>query len=142
MAEQKRAKTSIWRTVSHIDLTTILSLLILAALSYASILGAHTGGGEAWKQLLWFALGMAVLFATVFIDDTLVYRASYPLYVVGLLLLLILFVTVPKTEEVIRSFTLPGGVKFQPAEIMKVFAALAFARWLADREEKGVPRGP
>lgn len=139
MAEQKRDRTSIWRTVSHIDLTTILSLLILAALSYASILGAHTGGGEAWKQLFWFALGMAVLFATVFIDDTLVYRASYPLYVVGLLLLLLLFVTVPKTEEVIRSFTLPGGVKFQPAEIMKVFAALAFARWLADREEKGVP---
>jgi len=140
MAERKRAGISFWRTISHVDLTTVLSLLILAVLSYASILGAHTGGGEAWKQLLWFFLGLGVLFATVFLDDTLVYRASYPLYVVGLFLLVLIFWTGSKTDGgVLRSFTLPGGVKFQPAEPMKVFAALAFARWLADREEKGAP---
>ncbi|RKQ89096.1 FtsW/RodA/SpoVE family cell cycle protein [Brockia lithotrophica] len=142
MAERKRAGISFWRTISHVDLTTVLSLLILAALSYASILGAHTGGGEAWKQLLWFLLGLGVLFATVFLDDTFVYRVSYFLYVVDLFLLVLLLFTGPKSEGVSRvlmSFTLPGGIAFQPSEFMKVFASLVFARWFVEREEKGSP---
>jgi len=139
LAERKRATAQFWKIVSQLDITTVISLLLLAALSYVSILGAHTAGGEAWKQLFWFAVGMVVLFLTVFLDDTFVYRASYPLYIVGLLLLVLLLVSVPKTEGVIRSFPLPGGVKFQPAEVMKVFASLAFARWFADREAAGNP---
>ena len=83
-------------------------------------------------QIVWVAVGLAVFLMLLVPDYTHFMKAAYPLYVLGVLLLVGLFFT-PKFHNVHRWYRL-GTFLFQPSEFMKVIMVLALARYLTYRE--------
>lgn len=88
------------------------------------------------KQLIWVVLGFGVLWLTIFLtkDYDKLYKYKYLYIILGLLALLspILF-----GNEVggAKSWLALGNIKFQPAEVVKIFVVIFLASFLEERKE-------
>jgi len=85
---------------------------------------------SAGKQLLWVAFSVG-LFLIVQLMDARFWRTfAYPLYFLGIALLLLVLVFGSTIKGATSWFTL-GGFSFQPSEYMKFATALALAAYLS-----------
>ena len=110
-----------------------VSMLLAFLLGIVTLYSASKGSGTTLykTQLVWFALGLGVTVAIVFIDSNLLERFAYPFYAVCMVLLtLVLFVG-----------RVGGGsqrwidLKFfhlQPSEIAKLAIVFTLAKYFAD----------
>ncbi len=121
--------------LKEIDWSILLILVGLGAFSYMGISGSAAGAEAANKQILWYLLGFGLLFASLFLDYRLYYTLAYPMYGVGIVLLIGVLKTTPINNT--TSWYDLGPVLFQPGEPMKLFAILAVARLMTKMEEKG-----
>ncbi|TJY41441.1 rod shape-determining protein RodA [Cohnella pontilimi] len=86
------------------------------------------------KQLVYYAAGfVAILLITLF-DYRWILKTWYVWYVLGLILLVLVFKFAPSINGARSWFELPGGLKFQPAEFMKLFLIVAIAAIMGRRE--------
>ncbi|MCA7119880.1 MAG: rod shape-determining protein RodA [Acidibrevibacterium sp.] len=104
-------------------------LAALAGVGYVALYSA--GGGPlpfANRHALRFALGLAILIATALTDLRLIRRLAWPLYGLGIALLLAVarFGHVGKGAQ--RWIEI-GAFQLQPSELMKIFLVLALASW-------------
>ncbi len=104
-------------------------LALLAAVGYTALYSA--GGGPqpfANRHALRFVVGLVILVATALTDLRLIQRLAWPLYAlgVGLLLMVARFGHVGKGAQ--RWIEI-GGFQLQPSELMKIFLVLALASW-------------
>jgi rod shape determining protein RodA len=88
------------------------------------------------KQLNWIVLSLAVFFLAVSIDYKWLIRFSYPLYVTGVLLLIIVLVAGRKGMGAQRWIDL-GFLSFQPSEFFKISTVLILSRYLSRMETGG-----
>jgi rod shape determining protein RodA len=116
-------------------------LAALAGVGYVALYSA--GGGPqpfANRHALRFALGLVLLIATALTDLRLIRRLAWPLYGVGVALLLAVarFGHVGKGAQ--RWIEI-GSFQLQPSELMKIFLVLALAAWFrrASWERVGNP---
>jgi rod shape determining protein RodA len=82
------------------------------------------------KQIIWTVLSIAVLFAVYFIEWNLWNSLSLPLYIIGIISLLALFVFGVEIKGARSWFNL-GGFTIQPAEFVKFSTALLIASLLS-----------
>ncbi|MCS6853815.1 MAG: rod shape-determining protein RodA [Elioraea sp.] len=117
-------------------------LCALAAVGYAMLYSAAGGSPEPWafRHGLRFGFGLLLLIGIALVDIRLILRLAWPLYAlgVGLLVLVALHGEVGKGAQ--RWLDL-GGFLLQPSELMKILLVLALSAWFhrASLERIGNP---
>lgn len=124
------------RTLSrNLDLPLVFLILLNAAFGFLMISSA---GGSKYLmiQVLAFLLGVVGVVILMVLDYDYLSRISYYLYGVGILLLILVLIPgIGAVRGGARSWFLLGPVNFQPAELMKLFFIILFAKKLSDYQE-------
>ncbi len=102
----------------------------------------HSASPESFsRQLLWIALGLMAMVATLQVDYRWLLRYAYEFYAVALALLVVVLLQ-PEVRGARSWIHLPGlGFNLQPTEFMKPALILALARHLMHRKTQVTWRG-
>ncbi|MCV2402343.1 rod shape-determining protein RodA [Marinomonas sp. C2222] len=123
----------LWQ-LTHIDVLLIGSLLLLIG-GGLFVLYSASGQNEAMVERQVFRLGLGMLFclALAQLPPKYMRRASPILFVFITMLLIgvLLFGVGAKGAQ--RWLSLPGGLRFQPSELMKIFMPMMIAWYFSDR---------
>lgn len=133
------------RLIKNFDWITLLVVVILTLVGIMTIYSATrpaAGMGPQpdfyTKQLIWLIASVTALFAVTFFDYIWLYRLSYPLYAVGIILLVIVLV-MGKTSMGAQRWLNLGFFSFQPSEFFRILFVVAFSSYLSSlgKESKG-----
>ncbi|HEY4641047.1 MAG TPA: rod shape-determining protein RodA [Thermoanaerobaculia bacterium] len=120
------------RAFLSLDFNFLGTALVIAAtgclLIYSATYFTDPNLGIFHRQLLWIAIGIALMFLFAFVDYHVFFDIAPILYGIGNVMLLYLLLWGRVTAHV-KSWIHIGGFQFQPAEFMKVFTALMLARF-------------
>lgn len=108
----------------------LVLLALIATVGFVSLYSAAGGHMDPWasKQVVRFILGLAGLIAVALIDIRLWLKAAYPLYVLGILLLIYVDIKGHIGMGAQRWINL-GFLQLQPSEVVKITTILALARF-------------
>lgn len=81
-------------------------------------------GNLALKQLLFYILGFITIFFILILPKKMITKISYPLYIIGNILLLLLLFFGKSVNGSKCWFIIPGIGSFQPSEFMKIILIL------------------
>lgn len=93
-------------------------------------------GNLALKQLIWYLIGIIIIFITIKITNQRIYRNTKYLYILGNILLLGLLLFASPINNSKCWFVLPGIGSFQPSEFMKIFLILTISTVISKEIEK------
>jgi rod shape determining protein RodA len=120
------------RAFPTLDLNFLGTALTIAAvgclLIYSATYFTDPGLGIFHKQLLWMAIGIALMALFMFVDYHVFFDIAPILYGIGCVLLIYLLVWGKVTANV-KSWIHVGAFQFQPSEFMKIFTAMMLARF-------------
>jgi rod shape determining protein RodA len=116
--------------LAQIDWTFALVLCLIAATGAAMLYSISGLSWEPWaaKHLIRFGLCVALMIGLATVDVRFWFMSAYPVYGVGLLMLLAVEVVGDVSLGAQRWLDL-GFVRLQPSEIMKIGLVLALARF-------------
>jgi len=115
------------RLVDHIDGPLLLITLVLMAFGLSTVYSAtYDTSNRAVSQLLNMGVGLVVMWAVAQLPPQKLMRFAVPLYVVGVILLVLVFVVGVKVNGARRWLPL-GFTRVQPAEILKIAMPLMLA---------------
>jgi rod shape determining protein RodA len=124
------------RLIKNFDFVMLFLVLLLAVLSVTTIYSATRpvtpGAGQQdfyIKQIYWVIIGLFALFAVVRVDYAWFGRLSAPLYVAGLIMLLIVLIKGKSGMGAQRWLSL-GPLTFQPSEFFRLFFIIMLSRSL------------
>lgn len=129
------------RVLYNIDLFLLSSVLILSLLGFFAIYNICTGPEAGFKatypyrQLVWFALGIAVFWLFTLLPPPALTRYAYVVYGVSILLLAVVAV-LGKTALGAQRWLALGPFKLQPSEFAKIALILALARYFEDHKDR------
>ncbi|HVE20561.1 MAG TPA: rod shape-determining protein RodA [Acidocella sp.] len=108
----------------------VFCVCLLAGVGYAALYSAAGGSGEPYAngQMYRFFGALVLMFVIAMIDIRVIAKISWPAYVFGVLLLLM----VMKFGHVglgAKRWMTVGGMEIQPSELMKLFLAMAVAAY-------------
>jgi rod shape determining protein RodA len=108
----------------------VLLLTLLAGVGYAALYSAAGGAAEPWafRHALRFAFGLIILVSVALVDIRLIERLAWPLYMLGIGLLLVVAIHGQVGKGAQRWLDL-GPIQMQPSELMKLFLCVALASW-------------
>jgi rod shape determining protein RodA len=136
------------RLIKNFDWITFLVIILLTLVGIMTIYSATrpaVGMGEQpdfySKQLIWLGLSVLALFVMTSFDYIWLFRLSYPLYAVGILLLLIVLV-MGKTSMGAQRWLNLGFFSFQPSEFFRIFFIIAFSSYLSNLGKENEGRIP
>jgi rod shape determining protein RodA len=132
MLDQRRFTNLPW---GMIGLIFAIALIGLSAVYSAT----YTEKGPSslyYKQLIWVAMGIIVMFLALIPDYHTVGRYAYVLYATSLLLLLLVMV-MGRTGMGAQRWLAIGPFAFQPSELAKLSLTLALARYFAEDPKRG-----
>lgn len=116
------------RTFANIDLPLLGGLLALITCGLFVLASADNFGEEFYKQIKWLCVGMFCLLVIAQIPPEWLRRWAAPLFIASLIVLaLVPFIGV-KINGSQRWLDL-AGMRLQPAEMVKITAAIALAAW-------------
>lgn len=117
----------------HFDWPLFGAMCLLAVLGVVNLYSAtsSTSLTLARQQIYWLCLGGAAFILTAGIDYRVYNRMAYPLYLVGLVCL-VLVLLVGKSVNGAQRWLQFGAFGFQPSEAMKVLMIIALAKYLHD----------
>src|SRR6266498_732852 len=120
------------RTFSTPDFNFLGTALVLAAIGLTLIYSAtyftDPNLGTVHKQMLWIAIGLALMAVFMFVDYHVLFDIAPILYSIGIVLLLYLLLWGRLTANV-KSWIHFGSFQSQPSEFMKIFTALMLAKF-------------
>jgi rod shape determining protein RodA len=117
----------------YFDISTFFITLLLLSFGLISIYSATYESGMSdyfYKQLIFTAFGIGIMFITMFLPEHFIFRFSYILYFFCLLLLIAVKIF-GKEIAGTRGWFDMGGFSFQPAELAKLATLIAAARFLS-----------
>jgi rod shape determining protein RodA len=118
----------------HIDGQLLLILLVLIA---GGLFVLYSASGKDWglliKQAGSFAVGLAAMFVVAQLDPRFIARWVPLAYVLGVLLLVAVDVMGHNAMGATRWINIPGVIRFQPSEFMKIIMPTTIAWYLAKR---------
>ncbi|SFB40361.1 rod shape determining protein RodA [Cohnella sp. OV330] len=124
--------------LKKIDLIMLLCLvgfMGISALLVRSATSTDVGySGKDIQQLVFYGAGFVLIVLVTLFDYRLLLKTWYVWYGIGLVLLVAVYFLAPPINGAKSWFQLPGGMLFQPAEIVKIFLILAVA-WLMGRRQ-------
>jgi len=125
------------RLLKNFDWITFLVIILLTLVGVMTIYSATRpaiGMGEQpdfySKQLIWLGVSIIALFIMTSFDYIWLVRLSYPLYSVGIILLLSVLV-LGKTSMGAQRWLNLGFFSFQPSEFFRIFFIIAFSSYLS-----------
>lgn len=119
--------TKLWR----INWIYVVLLCLLAGCGYVALYSA--GGGPepyAWRHGLRFGFSLVLMLSLAVVDIRFIARFSWPIYAIGLVLLVLVLKMGHVNKGAERWLEL-GPIQMQPSEFMKVALAMALASWFA-----------
>ena len=123
------------RKLPTLDWNFIGTALVICAVGCMLVYSATYAGDPSGaplstfkKQILWVAIGIALMIIFMVIDYHVLFDVAPILYGIGIVLLIYLLVWGKVTANV-KSWIHIGGFQFQPAEFMKIFTALMLAKF-------------
>jgi cell division protein FtsW len=143
-AAQRRLSASLlWRRG---DRSLLLAVGTLAAFGLVMVFSASEVQGWLWfhnaayyfeRQLIWLALGVALLWAGAHVDYHRLRPLALPLAIVALALLIVVLLPHVGVEvNGARRWLRLGPMQMQPAELAKVAAIVFMALWLERHRER------
>jgi rod shape determining protein RodA len=132
MSLKKRTQSYDYLTLSLLLALLVLGWLMIYASEYTidEAYSPFSLATNAGKQLLWVGLSAFVFFLVQIMDARFWRTFAYPLYFLGLLLLVLVLIFGSEIKGATSWFTF-GGFSFQPSEYMKFATALALAAYLS-----------
>src|SRR5664279_5572072 len=122
------------RLVEHIDGPLLVITLILMAFGLATIFSAtYDANNRAVSQLLNMGVGLVGMWAVAQLPPQKLMRFAVPLYVVGVIMLILVYVIGIKVNGARRWLPL-GFTRVQPAEILKIAMPLMLAWYFHNYE--------
>ncbi len=128
------SRTSVWR---YFDVWLLAAVMLLTGYGILMIRSAITGAPafESYpqQQLIWAVLGMVILLVTAAIDYRILTSSHWWIYagLVGLLVLVV--VTGQVNNDARRWIQITPSFQIQPSEFGRIFIAITFAQFLANR---------
>lgn len=129
---------------SRIDYTLLFLLFLLFIISLVAV---YSASGQYYtsdpyyfvkRQIVWYILGIGIMFAIMFFDYELLENLALPFYSIGLLLLVAVEFFGTERNGSQRWINL-GGFLLQPSEFMKIFLLLVLAgviyKWTKEKHE-------
>jgi len=117
-----------------VSILSIIGLIVLNSISQNDHAGFFSTPFN--KQLFFLIPSILLSFIILFIPRYTIHKYSYPLYVIGILMVILPFAGSPHAGTY-RWFNIPGSTfSIQPSEFAKVFTALFLARYLSDHNLK------
>ncbi len=115
------------RLVAHIDAPLLVIALALMAFGLATIHSAtYDANDRAFSQLVNMTVGLTVMWAVAQLPPQKLMRFAVPLYIVGVILLVLVFLFGVKVNGARRWLSL-GFTRIQPSEILKIAMPLMLA---------------
>lgn len=134
MPGSKNSAESHWLYKLHLDL--LLLVLVVAVLAFGLMVLFSAAGDQSRlfdAQFQRVLVAMAVLVVAAQLPPGLYFRWAPFVYVVGLLLLLLVLLVGVKVKGSQRWLEIPGLLRFQPSELMKIAVPMALAWYLQQR---------
>jgi len=126
-----RRRASVLQRI-HIDGWLLFLLLVLGVIGLFVL---YSAGGQDQnlliKQASSFGVGLLVMLVVAQFEPRFMASWSPMLYVLGVILLIVVEVAGHKAMGATRWISIPGVLRFQPAELMKVFVPMTLAWYLA-----------
>ena len=135
-----RTQLTLADKIRRLDWRLVLVLIGVAGVGTAALYSAGGMKPDPWaaKHATRFAIGVAIMLLVALVDLRVWMRTAYPAYVVSVLLLVAVDVIGKGAMGAQRWLDL-GPIQIQPAELMKIAAILAMARYFhgLSREQVG-----
>ncbi len=120
------------------QLYVFLSLFII--ISLVSIYSAETilsyNNHFFIKQIIWYSLGIVLIFLLTKIDNKIIYKYSIYLYILGNILLLLLLFFGNEVNNARCWFMIPYIGSFQPSEFMKIILIIVLSKTTSEFNQK------
>jgi len=120
----------------------VVLLCALATVGYIALYSAAGGSPEPYasRHLLRFVFGLVLMLSVALVDIRFLARLAWPLYGVGVILL-VLVARVGHVGKGAQRWIELGGLQLQPSEMMKIVLVMALASWFhrASWERMGNP---
>jgi len=129
-AISRSGRMSLVDKLYEINWVFVLLLAAIASVGFAMLYSAADGSFDPWasRQMVRFAMGMAILFVFALVEPRIWLQLAYPAYGFALLLLIAVEVAGTTGMGATRWINL-GFIQVQPSELMKITLALALARY-------------
>ena len=122
---------SFWQRI-HIDFYLFIALLVLAC---TGLIVLYSASGADWgavsRQAVRFGLGFFAMFIVAQLDPRVFQQWSGMLYLVGVALLAAVLVLGIGAKGAQRWLEIPGVVRFQPSEVMKIAVPIIMAWYIS-----------
>ncbi len=125
------------RLVTNFDWGLLGLALILGSIGLVSVYSAVTADPPPapqkllfYKQIVWFGIGLVVMFATLSFNYRLLERWALPIFI-SCVLMLLAVVMFGKLAGGSRRWLILGPVHFQPSEMIKIAVVLVLAKYYA-----------
>ncbi|GGX69579.1 rod shape-determining protein RodA [Saccharospirillum salsuginis] len=129
-------RTSLWVRI-HIDPFLLLALLGVCIGGLFVLYSASSGDwGAVQRQMVRFGVGFLAMIVVAQLDPRLFQQWGGAVFALGVALLVAVLVTGTDAKGAQRWLTIPGVVRFQPSEIMKLAVPVMLAWYLS---RYGVP---
>lgn len=117
----------------HVDGTMLLLLLLIALVGLVVL---YSAGGRSWdlvfKQGASFGIGLCAMLVIAQLEPRFMARWVPLGYLFGVLLLLVVDVMGHNAMGATRWINIPGVIRFQPAELMKILMPATVAWYLSN----------
>jgi rod shape determining protein RodA len=116
--------------LSEVDWIFVLSLCLIAGAGAVMLFSVAGSSWSPWaaKHVIRFSICLAMMIALAMIDIRVWFALSYPIYGIGLLLL-VAVEAVGDTRLGAQRWLSIGSFSFQPSEVMKLGIVMALARF-------------
>ncbi|MDN4070956.1 FtsW/RodA/SpoVE family cell cycle protein [Paenibacillus vini] len=113
----------------------LLVFMVFSTLLVRSAIAPYETQFRAYdlKTLGFYIVGFIVVFAMALVDYRTLLKYSWYIYGGGCFLLVLVFLFAPEINGARSWFMIPGGLQFQPAELVKIILILTTAYMLGQR---------
>jgi rod shape determining protein RodA len=122
--------------IRDFDWTMFFVIMVICGLGVLQIFSATHDStlfqGSWWKQILYIAAGVVLMWIATSLDYHALMGQIYPLYIVSIVLLVAVLVVGKHAWGSTRWIALPGGFRFQFSEFAKIVMVALVARFLTD----------
>lgn len=127
--DRRLIKNFDWITFSLIILLTLIGIMTIYSATRPPLPGGEHPSYYI-RQIYWLLLGVAALTLIVSFDYIWLGRFSYPLYITGIILLLLVLIT-GRTGMGAQRWLNMGPLSFQPSELFRLIFIIVISRYLS-----------